>query len=212
MLRIKMCGMTRREDVLAAARLGVDAVGLVFYPASPRHVTAAQAYHLVRDLPPFVARVGLFVDAPLAEIMATVASVGLSAVQLYGGPGTKELAEAKLGVPVIRGLHASDQLHQELSRYSNEAVLVDAPRQALPGGTGRTWDWSTLKEAPRPRYLMLAGGLQGMNVAEAVRLVKPDAVDVSSGVEFSPGVKDPQRMKAFVAACAPFRNSSRERL
>lgn len=205
MLRIKMCGMTRPADVRAAARLGVDAVGFVFYPASPRCVTEAHAFRLAQELPPLVARVGLFVEAPLSEIVDTVASVGLSAVQLYGGPSTRELSDAGCGAAVIRGLQASADLHRELTKYSDEAVLVDAPRQELPGGTGRPWDWGLLVAAPRPRYLMLAGGLKADNVAAAIQLVRPDAVDVSSGVEESPGVKSAERMAAFVAACAPFR-------
>lgn len=210
MLKIKFCGMTRREDVLAAVELGVDAVGVVFHQSSPRYVTVEQAGMLLRNLPPFVARVGVFVEPQTLQILEFVQRAGLTAVQVYGGPTTEALWTAGCRVPVVRALHAGADLHAQLSAYVEETVLIDAASQTTPGGTGRTWDWSTLKSASRPRQLMLAGGLNAGNVYEAVTRVKPDAVDVSSGVEKSPGVKDPARMAAFVKACSPFRHSLKE--
>jgi phosphoribosylanthranilate isomerase len=209
-LRIKICGMTRREDVLEAVRLGVDAIGVVLYEDSPRHVTADQAQKLVADLPAGVERVGVFVRAGAAEIAQAVSQAGFSAVQLYEGPTRHELEQAGCTVPIIRAVQADALLASQLALHAGEAILVDAPAQKRPGGTGTEWDLSLLDRVIRPRYLVLAGGLHAGNVQAAVTRAKPDAVDVSTGVEKSPGIKDPARMAAFVAACAPFRKTSQE--
>jgi phosphoribosylanthranilate isomerase len=212
MLKIKICGLTRRQDVLAAAKLSVNAVGVVFYEPSPRCVTVTQARALLADLPPFLARVGVFVDAGPEQISDYVRQAGLTTVQLHGGATVQQLFEAGCHVPVIRVIHAGADLRERLIRLTDEAVMIDAPPQELPGGTGRVWDWNLVQGAPRPRYLVLAGGLNAENVREAVTLVKPDAVDVSSGVESSPGIKDPAKLAALVAACAQFRTSHQEPL
>lgn len=205
-----MCGMTRRQDVLEAVRLGANAIGVVLYEASPRFVTPRAARELVADLPEAVERIGVFVGATAAEISAAVQTAGFTAVQLYNGPSRSELEEAGCSVPIIRAVAADAHLPETLARHAGEAVLIDASHQKLPGGTGTTWDWSLLDHAPRPPYLMLAGGLTAHNVHEAITRVSPDAVDVSSGIETSPGIKDHARMAAFVAACAPFRSKSQE--
>lgn len=212
MLKIKICGLTRRQDVLAAAKLSVNAVGVVFYEPSPRCVTVSQARTLLADLPPFLARVGVFVEAGAEQISDYVRQAGLTTVQLYGGATVQQLFEAGCHVPVIRVVHAGADLRERLIRLTDEVVLVDAPPQELPGGTGKAWDWNLVQGAPRPRYLVLAGGLNADNVREAVTRVKPDAVDVSSGVESTPGIKDPAKLAAFVAACAPFRTTHQEPL
>jgi phosphoribosylanthranilate isomerase len=206
MLKIKFCGMTRREDLLAASRLGVDAIGLVFYTESPRHVKPEQARALAYDLPPFVTKVGVFVEPSAEQVCQMVQHVGLSAVQLYGGPSTRDLRAAGCHVPIIRAVSAGADLADRLSEYRDESVLVDAPAGNLPGGTGQIWDWASLQACPRPRHLILAGGLNADNIREAVLRAKPDGVDVSSGVEQSPGVKDAARMAAFMAACTSFRS------
>jgi len=205
-----MCGMTRRQDVLEAVRLGADAIGVVLYEPSPRYVTPEAARLLVADLPDHVERVGVFVSATAGQIAAAVKIAALSAVQLYDGPSRQELELAGCTVPIIRALKADAGLAESLALHADEAVLLDAPAGTLPGGTGKTWDWSLLDHVSRPRYLMLAGGLHAGNVHEAVTRARPDAVDVSSGIESSLGVKDGARMAAFVAACAPFRNKAQE--
>lgn len=210
MLKIKMCGMTRRQDVLEAVRLGVDAVGVVLYEPSPRYVTPDDARLLVADLPDRVDRVGVFVSASAEQIAAAVKTAALSTVQLYDGPSQKELERAGCAVPIIRALKADIGLADALTKCADLTVLLDAPGGTLAGGTGTTWDWSLLDRVVRPRYLMLAGGLHAGNVHEAVTRARPDAVDVSSGIESSPGVKDAARMAAFVSACAPFRNKAQE--
>lgn len=205
-----MCGMTRRQDVLEAVRLGVDAIGVVMYDASPRYVTPDLARKLLEDLPDEVERVGVFVSATAGHIASIAQSAGLSAVQLYKGPTRQELERAGCSVRIIRALNADPGLVDALAPYAGEAVLLDAAAGSLPGGSGQTWDWSLLDRIRRPAYLMLAGGLHAGNVHEAVTRVHPDAVDVSSGIESSPGVKDTARMAAFVQACAPFRSKAQE--
>lgn len=211
MLRIKMCGMTRREDVLEAVRLGADAIGVVMYEPSPRYVTPEAARALVLDLPRHVEKVGVFVKATAAEVISAVKQAGLTAVQLYDGPTREELEQAGCDeLLIIRAVRADEKLAEALALNEGEAVLLDAPGGKLPGGTGTAWDWSLLDSALRPHYLMVAGGLHAGNVALAVTRTHPDAVDVSSGIEVSPGVKDPVRMAAFVEACSPFRKEVQE--
>lgn len=197
--------MTRREDVLEAVRLGADAIGVVMYEASPRFVKPEAASKLLDPLPAGVEKVGVFVKAKAAEIARAAREAGLTAVQLYDGPSREALDGAGCSVRIIRAVAANDQLPETLRQHVGEAILVDAAGGTLPGGSGLTWDWSLLDSARRPTYLMLAGGLHAGNVAVAVTRVRPDAVDVSSGIEVSPGIKDPERMAAFVDACDPFR-------
>jgi phosphoribosylanthranilate isomerase len=205
-----MCGMTRREDVLEAVRLGVDAIGVVLYPSSPRYVSPEAARLLLEGLPNPVERVGVFVSASADEVAAAVRQAALSAVQLYDGPSGHELKQAGCDTPIIHAVPADARLAETLARLKGEAVLVDAATGTLPGGTGTPWDWSLLDHLPRPRYLVLAGGLHAGNVDLAVTRTRPDAVDVSSGIEAAPGVKDPVRMAAFVRACARFRKGAQE--
>jgi phosphoribosylanthranilate isomerase len=201
---VKICGITRPEDGLLAAEAGADAVGFVFYPMSPRRVEPAQAAAITRELPPLVARVGVFVDAPRDQMARTADEVGLDLLQLHGD----EPPEALEGLP-RRALKAvrvgTGFTPEEALRYRAAAgVVVDTRlvgQTAMPGGTGTPFDW-TLVRGLRDRvgFLMLAGGLAPDNVAEALAEVRPHAVDVSSGVERLPGRKDPERVRAFVEA------------
>lgn len=202
---IKVCGITSPEDGLFAAEAGADAVGFVFWPMSPRRVELDRAAAIGRLLPPFVLRVGVFVDASRDEMARAADTVGLDLLQLHGEEPPEAFAalprRALKAVRVGRGFKAIEAL-----RYAGKAagLLVDtrlAGDTAMPGGTGVPFDWSLVKglRAQVP-FLVLAGGLSAENVASAIAAVQPDAVDVSSGVEAVPGRKDPARVKAFVQA------------
>ena len=207
--RIKICGITRVDDGLAAAHAGADAIGLVFWAGTPRVVAVERARAIVAALPPFVSVVGLFVDPAADHVRATLDAVPLDMLQFHGseppefcrGFGRRYLK----ALPVAAGAKAAG-LIECAQRYGDAAgLLFDAPpAEGLPGGTGRTFDWSTLpKGLPQP--VVLSGGLSVVNVAEAIRRVRPSAVDVSSGVEARDaagqpikGVKDPARIAAFI--------------
>jgi phosphoribosylanthranilate isomerase len=207
--RVKICGITRVEDGVAAARAGADAIGLVFWDGSPRAVAVAQARAIVAALPPFVTVVGLFVDPAPEHVRATLAAVPLALLQFHG----HEPAEAcraygrpyLKAVPVLAGATQAGLL-EYATRYADAAGLIfDAPPAGgLPGGTGRSFDWSLLPpQLPRP--LVLSGGLDPGNVGAAVRRVRPWAVDVSSGVEATgadgkarKGIKDAAKIAAFI--------------
>lgn len=196
--RVKICGITRAEDALAAARAGADAIGLVFYAKSPRAVSVARAGEIVAALPPFVAAVGLFVDADADEIRAVINAVPLALLQFHGDEPADACRAFRL--PYIKAirLRAGDDLAVRARPYGDAAaILADAYLEGIPGGTGRTLDWSGLP--PRlSRPLILAGGLTPDNVAVAVEQVRPWAVDVSGGVEAAPGVKDAAKIAAFI--------------
>jgi phosphoribosylanthranilate isomerase len=197
-LKIKVCGLTRAEDVEAAVAAGVDAVGFVFYRQSPRYVSPQTAEMLARRLPPFVSAVGLFVNAAAADIEAALASVPLNLLQFHGDETPAECERWQR--PYIRAARVTPET--DLLRYARRfararALLLDAFVEGYGGG-GKTFDWSLIPpELPLP--LILSGGLTPENVGEAIRRVRPAAVDVSSGVESAAGVKDHRRMADFVA-------------
>jgi phosphoribosylanthranilate isomerase len=198
--RIKICGLTRPEDAAAAVAAGADAVGVVLAP-SKRQVTLEQAARVLADVPPFVARVGVFVDATSTQVIQAVRALGLTAVQFHGDESPESCAAAP--VPAIKAIKvgtafAPDML--EPFRDSAAAVLLDTLVTGTSGGTGKAFDWHTITARPGWAFLMLAGGLDPANVADAIRLVHPYAVDVSSGVEDAPGIKNPLKIRSFVAA------------
>jgi phosphoribosylanthranilate isomerase len=204
--RVKICGITRPEDGLAAARAGADAIGLVFWSGSARAVSHARARAIAVALPPFVTVVGLFVDPSEDDVRAALAAVPLDLLQFHGAE-TPDFCRG-FGRPYLKAVAASEgvDLLESLSPFDDAAgVLVDAPPQGgVPGGTGRTFDWSLLPER-LPRPLVLSGGLGAANVGEAIRRVRPWAVDVSSGVEAlddagapRKGIKDAARIAAFI--------------
>lgn len=198
-VRIKICGLTRPEDVDAAVAAGADAVGFVFYPKSPRYVSAEQAAALVRRLPPFVLSVGLFVNAAPVEIAAVLDVAPLNLLQFHGDESPEDCQ--RWARPYIRAARVTPELDllQYATRFSSaRALLLDAFVAGFGGG-GKVFDWSLIPPA-LPLPLILSGGLTAENVGEAARRVHPAAVDVSSGVEISGGVKDHQRIKDFVAA------------
>jgi len=197
-VRVKICGITRVEDAVHAASLGADAIGLVFYAQSPRAVSIAQARDIVRALPAFVTVVGLFVNAPPDEIRAVLNQVRLDALQFHGLEPPEQCRA--FGRPYIKAvsMRAGVDICACARDYADSAaLLLDTHDEEAPGGTGRSFDWS---RAPGDlgKALILAGGLTPDNVAEAIRQVRPYAVDVSSGVEASKGIKDHHKMAQFI--------------
>lgn len=197
---VKVCGLTRVEDACLAWELGAAALGFVFHPASPRAVTVSQAKRIRAELPPEAVCVGVFVDRPAEEMNAIADEVGLDALQLHGAEGP-DLVSA-LQRPVIKAIRAKDRLR--LQGFSVAAFLLDASHPTLAGGTGRHADWALAGDLARRHRLILAGGLHPANVEEALRLVNPAAIDLSSGLESSPGRKDPELLKALFR-CIPLK-------
>jgi phosphoribosylanthranilate isomerase len=198
---VKICGITRLEDAEAAVELGAGALGFVFWPKSPRYVDPEQARAIVSRLPPFVTTVGVFVDQPPRLVNGVAARVGLSAVQLHGGETIDMLEHIER--PVVKAF-AIDGEDQD-AWPSRVRLLIDAHDPEKGGGTGRTVDWKRAAIVAARRPVLLAGGLTPANVADAIRAVKPFGIDVSSGVESSPGVKDHARRRALfdaVVECA----------
>ena len=200
MTRIKICGITRSEDALVCAQAGVDAIGLVFYPPSPRHVAAAQAAMIARALPPFVTTVGLFVNPAAEQVEAVLNEVHLDVLQFHGDEPPEFCAG--FGVPYLKAIRvkAGVDLVQCAIRYQEaQGLLLDAYVEGTPGGTGQSFDWELIP-AELPLPVILSGGLEPANVADAIRRVRPWAVDVSSGVEAAPGRKDYAKVIAFIRA------------
>ena len=197
--RVKICGITRLEDALDAVKLGADALGFVFYPPSPRYIAPERAAEIIARLPPFVTTTGLFVDAEEPAVRNVLAHVPLGLLQFHGDE-TPAYCES-FQRPWIKALRMQPGLDvvAQISDYAKAAgVLLDAWHPQLKGGTGETFDW---RHWPRhqPTPLILAGGLTPENVAEAIHLTKPYAVDVSGGVEQGKGLKDFTLMQAFMA-------------
>ena len=196
--RVKICGITRPADGAAAAQAGADAIGLVFYPPSPRYLALERAREIRDALPPFVQTVALFVNADAAQVAQVISAVGPGLLQFHGDE-TPEFC-AQFGVPFVKAcrIRAGIDVAQYLQPYSRAAAwLVDS---FVPeyGGVGESFDWSLVPRS-LARPLILSGGLDAKNVARAVRTVRPWAVDVSSGVESAKGIKDAGKMAAFVA-------------
>ena len=196
--RVKICGITREEDALAAAEHGADAVGFVFYEPSPRYVTPERAAAIVRRLPPFVTSVALFVNAEAELIARVVDEVGVDLIQFHGQECAAYCAAHRR--PWIRAVAMRPDTDLDAARRDFAAargLLLDAYRPGVPGGTGETFDWDRIP-ADLAARVILAGGLTLANVGDAVRRVRPWAVDVSGGVEAARGIKDPARIKAFI--------------
>jgi phosphoribosylanthranilate isomerase len=201
-VRIKICGVTTAADAAAVDELGVEAVGLNYYPKSPRCVTPTQARELVRHLGPFVAPVGVFVTADWQWVSATAAEVGLRAVQTYSDqpPGVDLAPPAHIPAFRVKDVADLDHIRRFVAACRPSAVLVDSFVAGEMGGTGHRAPWELLVGFDPGVPLILAGGLTPDNVAGAVRLVRPWGVDVASGVESAPGVKDLGKLRAFVSA------------
>lgn len=202
--RIKICGITTPEDGAFAVEAGAWAIGMIFWPASPRAVSLNQAAEIAAPLRRQAELVGVFVNATLDEVVGTAEAVGLTWVQLHGdeGPAFAEAVARRAGVKVIKAarLRAKADV-QAIDAFRNvDAHLLDSYAEGNPGGTGETFDWALATTRMSEVPLILAGGLTAENVRAGITQTKPWAVDVSSGVESAPGVKDPEKVEAFVAA------------
>ncbi|MEJ2232779.1 MAG: phosphoribosylanthranilate isomerase [Syntrophobacterales bacterium] len=197
-VRIKICGITNKEDALAAAHLGADALGFVFAP-SPRKISAESAREIIKVLPPFVKTVGVFVDEDPERVSSVAARCGLDILQLHGSESVEYCSSFDRRVIKAVRLQSRDEL-KNLSKYANvvDALLLDTYVPNKLGGTGIPFDWKLAVEAGRYGRIILAGGLNPENVAAAISMVKPYAVDASSGLEKSPGVKDHEKMTQFM--------------
>jgi phosphoribosylanthranilate isomerase len=198
-VRVKICGITRLEDLHAACNAGADALGFVFHAASPRNLSSAAAAALVREMPPFVQSVGLFVNAAPGFVEAVLAAVPLDLLQFHGDETQAECV--RYGRPFIKAVRVNretDLLKCAADFDAARALLLDAFVPGVAGGTGERFDWNLIPdELPTP--IVLSGGLTPDNVAEAVRRVRPWAVDVSSGVEAAKGIKDARKTAQFIA-------------
>lgn len=198
MTRIKICGITREQDVQAVADSDADALGLVFYEKSPRHVGAEQAAKLVRAVPPFVTVVGLFVNPTAAFVREVLAKISLDVLQFHGEE-TPEFCR-QFGRPYLKAIRvkAGVDLVECAARYADaQGLLLDAYVEGTQGGTGESFDWALIPQK-LPLPVILSGGLHAGNVALAIRQVRPYAVDVSSGVEAAKGIKDAAKVAAFI--------------
>jgi len=198
MIRVKVCGITNLEDALAAAELGADALGFVL-AASPRQVTPENLRHLVAELPPLVLKVGVFVDSPLEEVRRVMSDCGLNLAQLHGSE-SPEYCEA-LFPWAIKAFQVKDAtVLKQLPLYRASAYLLDGYHSKLKGGSGQSFDWEIARQAKGLGRIILSGGLIPENVAQAIAIARPYGVDVSSGVEASPGKKDHRKLAAFIQA------------
>jgi phosphoribosylanthranilate isomerase len=199
MTRIKICGITGPDDAALAVEAGADALGFNFVPGTPRCIAPEIAGAIIAGLAPFVTCVGVFLDQSLEEVLRASAVAGVGAVQLHGCEG--EDFARRIPLKVIKAIPVTDAASlRVMAGYPAHAFLLDSHRAGEAGGTGQTFPWDLAREARRHGRIVLAGGLTPGNVTEAVRRVRPFAVDVASGVERRPGVKDPQKVRDFVAA------------
>jgi len=197
---VKICGITRLEDATLAAKLGAYAVGFVFWPASPRAIAKGEAAAIAGALRPDVVRAGVFVNQSVDEVAAIVATVGLDVVQLHGDEDPADYAS--IGARVFKAvrLDSSDDIERASVLAPHVTPLVDASDRVRHGGSGRLADWGRAATLAAGRAVILAGGLNADNIAGAVATVRPWAVDVSSGVEVSPGIKSEARLASFFQA------------
>lgn len=196
--RVKICGITRTEDALSCAKLGIDAIGLVFYAASPRNVTIAQAANIITALPPFVTVVGLFVDATPSFIQKVLNNITLDVLQFHGDETPVQCAQYNLPyIKAVRVKSDTNLLQYCIDYDKSQALLLDAYTEGTYGGTGTTFDWNLIpKNLPKP--IVLAGGLNPLNVLDAIAITKPYAIDVSGGVESAKGIKDVHKVATLL--------------
>lgn len=200
MIRVKICGVTTAEDAALAASLGATAVGMVFWPGSPRAIDVDRARQIAMALPPFVSAVGVFVDQSVDDVSEVAEAVGLDAIQLHGHEDPTDYAG--LGRRLIKSVAVRDRSAEAdaVNVPARATVLLDAHDPVKHGGTGQTIDWSVAGSIAKLRPVILSGGLTPASVDLAVRAVRPYAIDVSSGVESAPGRKDPTKLRAFFSA------------
>lgn len=201
--RVKVCGITRLEDARLAVELGASALGFNFYPASPRYIAPESARTIIEQLPPFVVAVGVYAnEAKMEHVIRIAREARVSTIQLHG-PRFPEITGPPISYPLIRAVAVDENFKAEvLAGFRANAFLLDAFHPQLSGGTGKSFDWELAREAYRYGTIILAGGLNPENVGRAIREVRPFAVDVASGVESTPGQKDPALLRAFFSAVA----------
>jgi phosphoribosylanthranilate isomerase len=200
--RVKICGITTWEDARLSVDLGASALGFNFYPLSPRAISPADAWSIIRRLPPFVEAVGVFVNWPPLVVGALARSLRLGSVQLHGTESALEVSELARKHRVIKALQVKPGFRAaSIARYGvADAILLDGFARGLHGGTGRTLDWKLARAASQYGRIILAGGLTPANIAESIQVAQPYAVDVASGVEVRPGRKDPAKLRALFQA------------
>lgn len=204
--RVKICGITRHQDAITAIEQGADAIGLVFYAPSPRNVSIEQAVEIVAGLPPYVSKVGLFVNADPTFITSVLKRVALDCLQFHGDETAAECEQ--INMPYYKAIRVKNDtnLLQYASQYPRaNALLLDTYSEAAVGGTGQVFDWSLIP-SNMDKPIILAGGLTPENVAVAIKQVRPYAVDVSGGVEASKGIKDASKIASFMQAVNQFRS------
>jgi len=196
MTRVKICGITRLEDALFAEESGADALGFIFYRKSKRYIEPEQAGQIIAQLNPFVAKVGVFVNENVKIINDVASKCGLTHVQLHGN----ELPEivSEIDKTVIKALNFSKMLVQEVNIWKDFDLMIDSGNRETPGGTGKTLPWNALKDLKINKPFILAGGLNLHNVEQGLEMLRPVAVDVSSGVETAPGIKDLHKISQFI--------------
>lgn len=193
-MKVKICGITNKDDAQCAVELGADAVGFIFVESSPRTIRPADAKEIIRTLPPFVVPVGVFVNAKLGAIRRIVEESGISCVQLHGDEPPEDMIG--LGVPAYKSFRVNGTFNPEvMRRYPGPAYLLDTYTKNFFGGTGKIFDWNIAVRAKACGRIILAGGLRPENIADAIRAVQPYAVDINSGVETSPGKKDRSKLR-----------------
>ena len=200
-VKVKICGITNLDDALAAAELGADMIGFNFYSKSPRYLSPDDAVNIATQIPPAVLKVGVFVNAAIDEISDIVNAVGIEIVQLHGDEDDNfiRVIGHSTEKPVIKAFRIDAETSIDSVLHSDaDAVLLDTAAIGEFGGTGRTFDWNLVGRDLKNKQVFLAGGLNSENVAEAIGVVRPYAVDVASGVESTPGKKDAAKMKAFI--------------
>ena len=199
-VKIKICGITNHDDALAAASFGADAIGFVFFEGSPRYVSLEQASEISRELPPFLSRVGVFVNAPQEKVIETAQLVGLDYFQFHGDENPRYCSF--FGRRTIKAFRIATE--GDVNRVENyrsvKTVLFDAKVEGVYGGSGAQFNWELLASnvSLKGKYVILSGGLTDENVDEAIRVVMPDAVDVSSSIEAEPGIKDHKKLESFI--------------
>lgn len=201
MVKVKICGITNEEDAVSAMEAGADALGFVFWDKSPRYIEPKAVWSIKKNLPPFITTVGVFVNMPLDKLKSVLFDTNVDCIQLHGDEsprfceGVYEFAEKK----IIKAFRIRERLDiSKLKNYKVDSYLLDTYREGMPGGTGETFDWDLAVEAKEKRRIILSGGLTPENISKAIKLVRPYAVDVSSGVEAKPGKKDPEKIHKFM--------------
>lgn len=192
-IKVKICGMTRLDDALEACRLGADALGFIFYKKSPRYITPQKAAQIIKNIPPFISTVGVFVNETTQHVQTVRQESGVEIVQLHGEESPRMCKE--IGGSIIKAFRTGEDFDTNILRpYDEKALLLDAYDADAYGGTGKRCDWSVARTLAKQYRLILAGGITPHNVVEAVAKVHPYALDISSGVECEPGRKDHKKM------------------